>query len=452
MSYSPENLATVLQQAPAARRYVVALSGGLDSIVLLYSLSVLRDGGQLDAAVEALHINHALSENAASWQQFCRETCADWQVPLQTQTVAVAEKGSLEAAARSSRYRAFRDLLSAEDLLLMAHHLDDQIETTLLRLLRGAGPQGLGGIPRLREIGSAKLFRPLLGFTRSELKDYAVQQALNWQEDESNSNEQHDRNYLRHRILPVLEQRWPDYRQGWQKSLTLLAENDVLQRELGGLDLGESLNEHGGLDLKSLRQLNHARQRNLLRCWLQCLGVQDPGWNVLHQLVDEVIPVARADAGFRLRDCELFRFGEQLFAVRLSPTFDKAELPLLLAADGKQQELEGNGRLRVERVQGEGITASHSELRLSYREGGEKLQLQGRPRKSVKQLLQEAGIPPWQRQRLPLLYAGSELVCVPGIGVAASHLAQANQHGWNISWDSPAQVITPVSPLSNLKE
>ena len=445
MSYSADKLLPALQQAPAAKRYVVALSGGLDSVVLLHSLCALRAEGQLTSEISALHINHNLSPSAQQWQAFCHQTCVDWQVSLQTEAIEVSASGSLETAARNSRYQAFRELLQADELLLMAHHLDDQIETVLFRLTRGAGAQGLAGIPAQRQLGSGRLLRPLLQYGRAELAAYAAMHQLAWQEDESNSDQQHDRNYLRHRVLPQFEKRWPDYRQSWRKSLALLSENDDLQKQLGVIDLRDATTEMGGISVAVMQSLGSARQRNLLRCWLQQLGVRDPGWNTLHQFVSEFIPGVSRGSKFALESCDVYQHQAQLFAVQPLPEPGLEAQTLRLDDGAIDFSLNGNGRLRIEASQVEGICPLPHALQVKYREGGESLKLKGRPQKKLKQLLQESGMPPWQRQRVPLLFADAELVCVPGVGIAESYLAQSGQNGAQVVWAAPTQLLAPKS-------
>ena len=445
MSYSADKLLPALQQAPAAKRYVVALSGGLDSVVLLHSLCALRAEGQLTSEISALHINHNLSPIAQQWQAFCQQICADWQVSLHTEAIEVSASGSIETAARNSRYQAFRELLQADELLLMAHHLDDQIETVLFRLTRGAGAQGLAGIPAQRQLGSGRLLRPLLQYGRAELAAYAAMHQLAWQEDESNSDQQHDRNYLRHRVLPQIEKRWPDYRQSWRKSLALLSENDDLQKQLGAIDLRDATTEMGGISVAVMQSLGSARQRNLLRCWLQQLGVRDPGWNTLHQFVSEFIPGVSRGSKFALESCDVYQHQAQLFAVQPLPEPGLEAQTLRLDDGAIDFSLNGNGRLRIEASQVEGICPLPHSLQVKYREGGESLKLKGRPQKKLKQLLQESGMPPWQRQRVPLLFADAELVCVPGVGIAESYLAQSGQNGAQVVWAAPTQLLAPKS-------
>ena len=319
MAFTLDSLHRVLQQAPSVQCYKVGLSGGMDSVVLLHALCALRNENRLSPHLHAIHINHGLSPDAEKWQQFCAELCESLAIGFKAERVQVNTSGSIETAARESRYNAFVATLAESDLLLLAHHLDDQLETALFRLMRGAGPRGLAGMPRSRTLGKAGLFRPLLEFSRQELKEYAQQNGLTWQEDASNAASIHDRNYLRHEILPLLEKRWPEFRSNWAKSLQLAGESKVLLEDLGAIDLQAASSKQGGLHLQALQSLSNARQRNLLRYWLQQLGLPEPGWHVLHQLVDEVIAADDFDKAFSIGDYEIYRFQEQLFVVKTLP-------------------------------------------------------------------------------------------------------------------------------------
>lgn len=427
-------------------RYVVALSGGQDSTVLLHALASLRDADSLAAELAAVHINHQLSDMAMEWQAFCDEICQQWQVPLTIREVSVSPDGSLEAAARAARYDAFRDVVKSGDSLLLAHHLDDQIETSLYRLLRGAGPQGLSGIPRMRGLGEATLWRPLLDFTHAELHAYAVANGLQCIEDESNQDSRHDRNFLRHYVLPVLEDRWPDYRASWHKSLNLMVESNALQRDLADQDLLSVLSSRGGLFMVHLEQLNPARQRNVIRRWAKRLGLQALGWRITHQLVDEFLPASESGSSFDITDCLLYRHDGELFAVRKGIA-DAPDQTSFDASDRSVEMRPGNGVLLISSLSGNGISKRLQNFTVRYRTGGETLKLPGRPTKSLKDLLHEAGVPPWQRQRVPLVYAETYLVCVPGIGVAESHQAEPGDLGLHIQWQAPQQIISLEQPL-----
>jgi len=437
-------LLTELDRESVPDRYVVALSGGLDSIVLLHCMVSLRDASLLRADINAVHINHQLSTAAMDWQSFCTETCQQWCVPLATREVSVAIDGSLEAAARVARYNAFRGLVRSGDLLLLAHHLDDRIETSLFRLLRGAGAQGLSGIPKMRALGEATLWRPFLDFTRADLHSYAVEHRLEWMEDNSNREDCHDRNFLRLHVLPIFERRWPDYRSSWRKSLDLMAEGNEFQKALADQDLLPIMSPRGGLLLAQLEKLNPARQRNVIRRWSKLLGLQTLGWQITHQLVDEFLP--SMGSGFDILDCLMCCHDGELFAVR-KLSADAPQPCNFLASDRFVRLRPKNGTLSITQISGDGINKRFQKLEVRYRNGSESLKMRGRPNKSLKDLLREVGMPPWQRQRVPLIYAESELICVPGIGVAERYHAGPADLGNVIRWESPQQLITPEKPL-----
>ena len=417
----------------------MAFSGGMDSVVLLHSLHRLAKQQQLPAALAALHINHQINPQAMPWQRFCAEFCEQRQIPFDVMTIKVdgCEASGLEERAREARYAAFEQWLEDDDLLLMAHHLDDQLENLLLRLSRGAGPGGLAGMPAFRRLGRGALVRPLLNWSRPQLLSFAQAEGLSWVDDDSNADVRFDRNFLRHWVMPVIAQRWPDYRESWQKSRQLCQEADQLLTVLARQDLDLLVTDNPAvISLSPMQHWDAPRQRNLLRYWLGSLGAPEPGWHLLRRLTDEVI-TARKDAAGVLswQGLRVQRYRQQLHALR------ETGLPLVsaIAWDPQlQSDLEwpGNGSLRC-LATGERLSLVPGDtLTVAYRQGGERCRLRGRPEKSVKRLLQEAGVAPWLRDRYPLLYLGDELVCLPGIGVAAARGTQ-DAAGIAVQWTAP---------------
>ncbi len=444
MALSAQELLESLSNAPRCEEYVVALSGGMDSVTLLHALCELRDKSSLTQSLGAIHINHGLQADADRWQQHCEKLCAEKDVPLHCESVSVSAEGSLENAARKARYKAFGALVSHNQVLLQAHHLDDQMETLLLRLSRGAGTKGLGAIPRERKLVNSYLFRPFLQYSRQQLSDYAQHHRLSWMEDGSNANENHDRNFLRHSVLPVIEQRWPGYRSSWSRSLELLVESSELTNQLAAIDLQQLETPAGSLDLGLLRQLDSMRQRNVLRFWLDSLGLDMPGWKQLNSLLHDLLGKAHTEGALSLRDYEVRVFADQLFVLSAepaSPSLPPGQHSIALA-DGAAVTLPNNGRLKVNRSATDGLNAELVELEIRYRQGGEELQLPGRPSKSLKHLFQEMTVPPWLRDRVPLLYHSGSLVCVPGIGVAQDAMAVNGAQAFAVDWQMPE--LSPV--------
>lgn len=454
MAFTAESLLKQLAGFPSGSRFAVAYSGGLDSIVLLHAMHhaltlASHSRGDVPAfSLRAIHVNHGLSPRADQWQSLCEQTCAHLGVPLHCERITLDsdKPANLESQARDLRYGVFERQLEEQECLLMAHHLDDQAETFLLRSLRGAGPRGLAAVPKRRTLGRATVFRPLLAVSRAELEAYAQSTMLSWVEDESNANQSFDRNYCRHALLPQIEQRWPAYRESWQRSAALCAEADSLLDELALIDYeANKCPLPTMLNAENLQSLSQARQRNLLRYWLSLAGAPDPGWNILTQIVQELIPAA-VDAQPEIRwhsaaaKVVLHRYRQHLY---LHPDFeDKPSL-----SEGQWQakdtlHLEGNGLLYAQTSAGGGLrVAGNQPLSLRYRQGGESCKLQGRRTRSVKKILQDANVVPWLRDRVPLLYSDGELICIPGIGVCEGWQAGPNDAGWQVIWVPPGSEL-----------
>lgn len=402
------------------RRWLVAYSGGLDSTVLLHALAQLEPRPPLCA----LHIHHGLQPDADAWQAHCEATCAALGLVCHSLRVQVEADGDgPEAAARRARYRAFEDFLQPGDLLLQAHHLDDQVETRLLRLLRGTGVEGFRGIPEYRPLGQAALLRPLLTLPRPELEAYAREQSLNWIEDPSNADTRFDRNYLRQRVLPLIAERWPAYRQALQRFSGHLAEGQVLpvadvQRQA---DSARPV-----IDLDALRALDEAGRNRALRHWL---APRVPSAAQLREIQRSLLwSAADAEPVFELGGLQLRRFRDRLYQTELG-SFD----PDFVADWDFQSPLviPGAGVLEAERCQRGGLAAS--QVRVSLRRGGERCRPAGRGHsQSLKKLLQASAVAPWRRDRLPLLYCDQELVAVADLWVCEGAVATAE--GWRLHW------------------
>jgi tRNA(Ile)-lysidine synthase len=381
----------------------VALSGGLDSTVLLHLLSAEGE------PVSAVHVHHGLSPNADEWADHCAELADSLGIPLVTRQVVVEPSAGLEAGARDARYGVFHHLLESGDQLLLAHHGDDQVETFFLRLLRGAGPQGLSGMRSCRPLGRGTLLRPLLNVARSELESYAREHELSWVEDESNRDLRFDRNYLRTRVVPLLSDRWP-LRRRVQRAARNLEESAVLLRELAESDLSdcrrrpERLGESIALEL--FLALRPERQRNLLRSWAESLGGTWPSALQLAEL-DQQLASAEPD---RQPAVPLGRMVARRFRDRLFLTPALPELPGSFSVmwDGQGVlQLAGRGCL------GGLPDWPTAQYRVSFRQGGERARpLERQHSQTLKKLLQEYGLEPWLRDRVPLIFEGERLLAV----------------------------------------
>ncbi len=399
---------SALQPLADVHRWVIAHSGGLDSQVLLHLAAARLPPDRL----ALLHVNHQLQRQAGQWQTFSADQAAALGIPAYSTAVTPATDS--EQAAREARYRAFADFLQPGDCLLLAQHADDQAETLLFRLLRGAGLAGLSAMPAERRLGRGRLLRPLLAVTRAELEAYAAAHRLSWVDDPSNLDSRYDRNFLRHQVLPLLKQRWPGLVPRWVETARLLGRtravlNGYLDRELAQLQ-----GPWGQLWLEALPQADAPRREALLRRWLERQAGLQLNSAQLQRLEGELI-AARRDAQPRLRlgGVELRRYRGGLYVVLLQ---DEAKAVATLERIEPGRMALGDGVLQVTPT-GPG-RGSLAQVRLIRRQGGERCRPHGRGGScTVKKLLQEQGVPPWLRTAYPLLVKGDEVVAVPGICV-----------------------------------
>ncbi len=437
-SFFPEQLLPILQRLPEARHYWLAFSGGLDSTVLLHALSQLRE--QLLAPLSAIHVDHGLSPDSADWSQQCRRQCEMVGIELHEMSVEVERRGrGIEAAAREARYSAFGRVVGEDEMLLTAHHQDDQAETLLLQLLRGGGVRGLAAMPEHRPLAGGWLGRPLLSFSRKVLQDYAEAQGLVWIEDPSNFDTSLERNYLRHELLPQLEQRHPALRTVLARSAEQFAESSELLDELAARDLERvAINGDSTLSADALRELSGARQRNLLRYWLRSLALPLPASRNLQRIIDEVLTATEdAEPLVHWPGAEVRRYRDRLYAMLpLSPLVQEQAMHTW----GGELEMSlpgGGGRLQMRRVEGKGIREEllGTGLCIGWRRGGEKIAPPGRGgHHTLKKLYQEAAIPPWERERRPLLYIDGQLAQVAGLWTDSRFACGENEQGMQFEW------------------
>lgn len=419
MSLSPDQLKQTLDSLPQAGCCYLAFSGGLDSCVLLHLLHEL--GPQLPYPLQAIHVHHGLQAAADAWQQHCEEVCAGYRIPLiSLELDLVPHKGdSLEAVAREARYKAMAQQLSPGDLLLTAQHQDDQAETLLLQLLRGSGPAGLAAMPLLSEFSPGWLARPLLQESRQSIEAYAEEKGLVWQEDPSNQDQRFDRNFIRHRVMPLLQSRWPSASQTLARSARFSGEMLTLAREEMAVELERVQSSlSGSLSVALLREMSSVRIRHLLRYWIDLNGAPMPNSKKLMRIEEESIH-GREDAMPLVAwgSWEIRRYRDDLILRQSRPAEplperivwqnkQKLELP---AGLGTLVATNGSSGLNRERWQ-------QGEVEVRFRQGGERCVPAGRSHhKSLKKLFQESGLPPWERDRTPLIYIDGELAAIPGM-------------------------------------
>jgi len=417
--------------APVSSPILVGLSGGLDSSVLLHWLAeqpTVRTQG-----LRALHVHHGLHPEADQWAEHCRNLCQQLGLGFEIARVDVRHTLGLgpEAAARDARYAAFSKHLHAGEVLALAHHRDDQAETVLLRLLRGSGSEGLAAMRDTRPFAAGKLWRPLLNSSRAELLDYANVHSLNWIEDPSNQDTRLDRNFLRHRVLPVLAERWPHAAAALAQSARWLEEDATLLEGEALCRLREVVGSAPNtLSVPALLALDPAWRSRVLRCWRRSLDFS-PWPESAHVVIEAQLLTARRDAlpEYRWPGGILRRWRELIYIERLRPS-----LPEEWCCDW-------DGRAALELPTGDSLVlvgsgSAAEKYRVASRVGGERIQLPGRDHShSLKHILQAQGIPPWERARMPLLFAADgELLAAGNSLLSARWLRETSMLNGRLHW------------------
>lgn len=416
---------------------LVAYSGGADSVVLLHALHQLQK--KIAFHLTAMHVHHGLSPHADDWARFCEAQCADLSVPIETVHVQVDGEGGIgvEAAARHARYKAL-DAAPA-DFICLGHHQDDQAETFLLQLSRGAGVKGLAGMGQVDV--RRRLFRPFLNVPRADLLAYAEQHQLRWINDESNEDLQFDRNFMRHELMPVFRKKNISITKTLARSATHMAEASTMLDELAQLDAAlvvDAKQQYGVVNIDALHMLSNARQANLIRWWLARNDISMPSAALLQQVLRQ-LKSTKSDAAIKIKVNDALYVMRYKGCAYLVQHLEKLPPVNLLWQNEEVVVLPNASRLFFTKIKGKGIAyqrgGTNIKLRIKNREGGERFKPElGRPRRSLKTIMQLCEMPPWQREQLPLIFMDETLVIVPNIGVDANLKAASHEMGLTVSW------------------
>ena len=430
-------LKDILSEYPDAETCWIAYSGGLDSHVLLHVLASIQN--KIKPKLIAVHINHGISNDADLWVKHCQRICEDHVIEFQTFSVDLSHKSDkgTEAFAREKRYEVLGNLISSHDLLLTAHHMDDQVETILLQLMRGSGPDGLVGMPQTREFSKGILLRPLLDYSREKIRDYALSESLSWVEDESNKSNKYDRNFLRNRIIPELITRWPGALKTIQRAARHQAEARSLINEISRCDLDvvcESI--YTKVDISRFNNLSGIRKKNVLRAWIKKNKLDMPDAQIIEKIIAEVIH-ANTDRNpcVKWKGGEVRRYRGYLYIMKLLPAHD---VGLRKLWDLDESLKLTSGYLKAVSGKGSGIKKdmlSNDIVEIRYRQGGEQIRPSGRVEThELKKLFQAQGILPWLRDRIPLIYHKNELIAVADLWVESKYAATEDEATWQIIW------------------
>lgn len=432
-----------LQTGRSKPKLLLALSGGLDSSVLLHLLAEAQH--KVPFELHAMHVHHGLSANADAWAEFCAKRCRQLKVPLQIAHVHVAKnidyKNSMqgiEAEARQLRYQALFDYkfgTTLSDFVVTAHHQDDQAETLLLQLFRGAGVKGLSSMAAVDK--TRRLLRPLLNMSRQMLYEYALKYDIEWCDDESNDNTQYERNFVRHELMPILESRFQGIKPVLARTASHMAEASELLEVLASQDAAQLL-KNNSLCLQGLSQLATARAKNVLRWWFSQNQLAMPTADHLNEIVEQLLYAKKdTDLSIKLQHLTLKRYQQRAYLIT-----DRPVVPFDMVWNGEEVlTLPDGNLLQFNQVKGRGLALKLgiTRLRITNRGGGERFKPEAlRPTRTLKHLLQAANMPPWQRLHLPLIYWEDTLAYVPGIGAADELRAKGNESGLEIVWQHAA--------------
>lgn len=437
MKLNSSFIASQLLPFYAKSNIIVGYSGGVDSHVLLHLLTSLPE---FKNKITAIYVHHGLQTCADAWAVHCQNCSKALGVKFKVLKVnGQAVPGeSPEEAARNARYQAFKEILTSNDVLLFAQHRNDQLETVLLQLFRGAGLKGLSGMPVKASFVAGTLLRPLLDVSQEDIKQYALQHQLQWIEDPSNQDTQFDRNFLRQEILPLLEQRWPSL----DKTVARVASHCAEAQMVLSANAKEQMlmlydQQQRCLLITGLLQHDVLMQQWIVREWLGYLGVRMPSVKVLQAILQNIL-TARQEANPIVRhdDFDIQRYRDGLYLVAPQVPFDASQV-FLWSDTSQPLPLNNNGRLLVSEAQ-QGIAVDlwqQGAVQIKYRQGGEKIALPNRTgRHSLKKLFQEAGIAPWLRARVPVIYMGDKIAAIADFWVSKDFYGTVGEPCIKLTW------------------
>ena len=449
MTFEVNHLSEHLNKFNKANHLYVGYSGGLDSHVLLHVIIELIGKKR----ITAVHVNHQLSSNSDIWQKHCEDRCLEIGVDIICKTVSIKNKGtSIEDAARNARYSVFEKLLKKNDLLILAHHADDQIETMLFRLFRGSGIKGMSGMPISRLLGNGELFRPLLPFFRRDLESYASANQINWIEDDSNLDIAFDRNFIRHKLIPTINERWPNSSFKLNRSANIFAESDFLINILAQKDfkIVKEVSERVGwsISIDKLNGFEIIRQKNILRYWFNLHNLTLPSYAVLDNALNQMIgSKIDAEPFVSWGDLQLRRFNKKLYLLPLNfedPNYSVKKKKGRELLEKNSIKWDGSSHLILPdssslcvklKIKGGLRIDVKKNLEIRFRSGGERCKPQGRSgSNTLKKLFQEYSLEPWLRNNIPLIYIDNRLAAVGDLWVCDEFCAEPDELGIQLEW------------------
>lgn len=438
MDFAPALIDDSVLPASQSGRWCVAFSGGLDSTVLLHALHRRQRLTGVPGQLQALHVHHGLQAAADDWVRHCMEQAAHLDVPLQVLRVDVAphDAAGPEAAARYARYQALQSAMQPGDVLVTAHHLDDQAETFLMRALRGAGTRGLAAMSALQPCSPGWLWRPLLAFDRPALARYAASERLGWVDDPHNQHPRYERSWLRTQVMPLLHQRWPSAARSLARSAHWSADSRSLLDELARIDDATCNRGERTLDCAALAALSPARRANLLRMRIEQAGLPTPPHRAIEQIDSLLSAADDAQPLLTWPGAELRRYRSQLWLLSPLPP-EPSDWSITWDGTGSLALPEGCGALEAP------ADAVPRSLCVRFARGGEKIKARpDGPHRSLKNLYQEQGVPPWRRRRTPLVFEAGELRWVGALSRMGGADSLYQRLRWKTDGGSETDVVS----------
>ncbi|NVJ62036.1 MAG: tRNA lysidine(34) synthetase TilS [Gammaproteobacteria bacterium] len=437
-------LSDIFESHSQTNQWWLGLSGGADSMVLLELLYEFKRT-RPDLKLGAIHVNHSISPNAHNWAEFCKKCCQDYNIEYYERTIQIGNqtRQGLEKPLREARWQAFSDVIqdsflsneegSIKPVLFVAHHQDDQVETLLLNLLRGTGVAGASGMSEWEERSDFFLARPLIDIPKQSIITFAEENNLDWVDDESNQEVQYRRNFLRHNVLPVIAEQWPNYSQTLSRFTRNMQMTGQLVSELAKIDV-RATQLGDGLDLNKFRVLSFERQLNLLRHWILQKQRYSPSEVQLTEMLKQLKNLdSDSNFQFKLNDDVLTVHENELLLIS-EKLFNAESYEYIWRDLSKPIDIqEINGTLLVEKGGELRLPNSSETVRVCSRKGGENCwPILRDKRTSLKKVFQELGIARWKRASVPLVFYNDILVCVVGVFVCKEGLVEKEQQGINI--------------------
>ncbi len=425
-----------------SRKFLLAFSGGVDSMVLLDLLmNLVKESDQL----RVVHINHNLNEYSDDWAQFSSKVCEKYDLPLINASVKPKRQGKgLEADARALRYQSFREIIQDNEYLLTGHHQDDQMETLLYRIFRGTGIGGLRAIRRKTKFGKGFLYRPMLNVSRDKIEEYARLKNLKWICDSSNNDSSYDRNYLRKDIIPLIKKRWPSVEKKVSRLAVIAEQNQSLLNEFAIEDIGK-LKNYSHLDVGTLSGKSYPRIVNIFRFMINKNNMGVPSMQVLNEGIKTLMHSKSESPSMTWNDYSIRRYKHRLYFLNSSLNSPNNLLTEISWDINKTINLGENlGSIQAQFLTGDGISLNKcpKSLAIKYRKGGEEIKPSGHKiTKSLKNLFQENNVLPWVRDKIPLIYVDQELISVGDLWFNQDYKANNNEDGFLVTWDKKMDVI-----------